>query len=300
MWPKLWPKPEPESGRSGPGTPVAVSDRKISGTSHLDPVRPIEGQAHPIPPVLPLEPKQRLLKRVSTDVPYNQIPFAAVIISTESDTGGCLKNPPFTHRMFTDTSTKGWGANLDDITCQGVWTHEESQLNVNCFKMRAFRPSPLSDCILQHFNVLVAMDITTVVAYISKLGWTRSWSLWKETKSLFTAVVQLIISIHARFIHGKINVLADDLSRSGQILPTEWSFHQDICQSCLQQMGSSQSRPICDHIQYKVPAFCIPNTIQQGLRDELGGKDLPAVIWQDPPRPSFTHCVLYLALCEVN
>ena len=87
---------------------------------------------------------------------------------------------------------------------------------------------------LSHFDflpqssVLLATDNTTVVAYISKVGGTRSWSLWKETKSLFAAVVHCNISICVSYIPGKMNITADGPSRVGQILPTEWSLHQDI------------------------------------------------------------------------
>ena len=89
---------------------------------------------------------------------------------------------------------------------------------------------------LSHFHlppqshVLVATDNTTVVSYINKVGGTIFWSLWRQTESLFAIVVHLGILICARFIPGKMNIIADDLSRAGQILPTEWSLHQDMAQ----------------------------------------------------------------------
>ena len=75
------------------------------------------------------------------------------------------------------------------------------------------------------------------VACIKKVVGTRSWSLWKETELLFTAVIQLNISIHARFISGKVNVIADDLFRGGKILPAEWSLYQDIVNHVFNQWG---------------------------------------------------------------
>ena len=92
-----------------------------------------------------------------------------------------------------------------------------------------------------HFNipakshVLVASDNSTVVAYINKVGGTRSWSLRKET--FFSLVITLKICIRVRFIPGRMNVIADDLSRGGQILPTEWSLHQDLVNFIFQQWG---------------------------------------------------------------
>ena len=75
------------------------------------------------------------------------------------------------------------------------------------------------------FHILVASDNTTVVAYINKVGGTRSWSLWKETESLLSLAILLNLSIRARYIPGKMNIIVDDLSRVGQILPMEWSLH---------------------------------------------------------------------------
>ena len=84
-------------------------------------------------------------------------------------------------------------------------------------------------------HILVASDSTTVVAYIHKARGTRSWSLWKDTESLFLLVISHNLSIHAKYIPGNMNVVANDLSRAGQILPTEWSLHHDI--AIFQQWG---------------------------------------------------------------
>ena len=57
---------------------------------------------------------------------------------------------------------------------------------------------------------------------------TSSWSLWRKTEFVFATVAHLGILISARFILGKMNVIADDLSMASQLLPTEWSLHQDM------------------------------------------------------------------------
>ena len=48
--------------------------------------------------------------------------------------------------------------------------------------------------------------------------------LKKETELLFSVAVQLI-SIHERYIPGKINIIAENPSRAEQVLPMEWSFY---------------------------------------------------------------------------
>ena len=100
----------------------------------------------------------------------------------------------------------------------------------------------------------------------NKVGGTRPWYLWRETESLFATVIHIGISICVRFIPGKVNVIADNLSRAGHILPTEWSLHQDMVspprhsQPCLQHLGTTQHRPVCDIVQPQVLHICVANT----------------------------------------
>ena len=54
---------------------------------------------------------------------------------------------------------------------------------------------------------------------------------------MFAAVILLDISICVQFIPGKMNVIADNLSRTGQILPTEWSLHQAIVNHVFNDWG---------------------------------------------------------------
>ena len=60
------------------------------------------------------------------------------------------------------------------------------------------------------------------------VGETRSWALWKETELLFSVVVTLNISIHARFIPGRMNVIADDLPHG--VVPPSGHYQPHILQ----------------------------------------------------------------------
>ena len=81
-----------------------------------------------------------------------------------------LELPPFTYRVFTDVSTGGWGAHLDNVTCQGKWTQEESRFHKNCLEMRAVKLSISHFRLPPQSHVLIATDNTTMVAYINKVG----------------------------------------------------------------------------------------------------------------------------------
>ena len=60
---------------------------------------------------------------------------------------------------------------------------------------------------------------------LKKQGGTRSPTMLKHTLELFQWTEQHQMHIKCRHVAGKLNVLADALSREGQILPTEWSLH---------------------------------------------------------------------------
>lgn len=76
------------------------------------------------------------------------------------------------------------------------------------------------------------------------------------------------VELMARYIPGKRNVVADKLSRQGQVLGMEWSLHQDIADRLFHLWG----RPVLDlftvaedalqhpwdHLEvYAFPLFCV-------------------------------------------
>ena len=76
-------------------------------------------------------------------------------------------------QLFTDASNEGWGAHLDQNSINVL------ELKAVSLALRSFK----DQC--QNQTVLVAMDNSTVVAYINKQGGTRSAEmcalLWKLT-----------------------------------------------------------------------------------------------------------------------
>ena len=40
-------------------------------------------------------------------------------------------------RLYSDASRAGWGAHLLDQSVSGVWSHQESSLNINLLEMKA-------------------------------------------------------------------------------------------------------------------------------------------------------------------
>ena len=130
-------------------------------------------------------------------------------------------------QIFTDASKEGWGAHLGDFTVSGTWSVRGSHLHVNFLELKAVLLAlKRFQHLVQGKVVLVATDNTTVVAYINKEGGMRSGSLCTLLWRLLCWCNLRQVVLKARHIPGCLNVIADKLSRLGQIIQTEWSLHQ--------------------------------------------------------------------------
>ena len=177
---------------------------------------------------------------------------------TNLNQGVPLKDPPFTHRIFTDASLKGWGAHWENSQTQGLWSLMESNLHINILEMRAVRLALQSFSFPVGSSILVATDNTTVVAYINHQGGTRSKSLWLECQSLFRLIESNQWFLKARHIPGSLNVLADELSRKGQILPSEWMLHPDIVRSVFAIWDTPNVDLFATRFNSQCPTFVSP------------------------------------------
>ena len=131
--------------------------------------------------------------------------------------------------LYTDSSTQGWGAHLQDLTASGIWSQDQSQLHINVLELqaiwlglRAFSQR------VENTRVALMSDNMSAVAYLRNQGGTKSLAmndlatdicLWSEKRGM---------TLVPRYLPGHLNVLADHLSRRGQILKTEWSLNQTI------------------------------------------------------------------------
>ena len=124
--------------------------------------------------------------------------------------------------QYSDASCSGWGAHLLDQHVSGVWSDQEKLLHINLLEMKAlflglqaFR----EDVIGHHMTAMC--DNSTLVAYINKQGGTVSRALCLLTSRLLRWTESFDIHLDARYLPGQANVLADLLSRRGQVVGTE-------------------------------------------------------------------------------
>ena len=123
----------------------------------------------------------------------------------------------------------GLGCPLGGLTASGIWSQDQSQLHINVLELqaiwlglRAFSQR------VENARVALMSDNTSAVAYLRNQGGTKSLAmndlatdicLWSEKRGM---------TLVPRYLPGHLNVLADHLSRRGQILKTEFSLNQTV------------------------------------------------------------------------
>ena len=137
----------------------------------------------------------------------------------------------------------------------------ETPPHINNLEMRAVRLALSHFTIPPMSRVLVTSDITTVVAYINRVG--DKVLVLLEGDRLFVLTGDHTPSICTRFIPGRMNVIAEELSRAGQILLREWSLHQDIVNLIFQQWGHPNLDLCAMRFNTQVSNLCVSNPRQQ-------------------------------------
>ena len=166
--------------------------------------------------------------------------------------------PPPDVRIYTDACTTGWGAHVGETVVKGTWNDREKSLHINVLEMRAVRLALQSIRLRPRLHILVSTDNTSVVAYVNRQGGTRSRSLWKETVMLFQLLQRENVTLRAVHIPGRLNVIADMLSREGQVLPTEWSLNQGVIRALFREWGDPQIDLFATRYNHKCLVFVSP------------------------------------------
>ena len=146
--------------------------------------------------------------------------------------GSALHPPADEVLIFTDASTTGWGAHCQGQDLQGDWDHSFLSDHINILELRTIllairKFTPL----IRGKVVLILCDNSTAVAHLEKVGGLHSWKLYSLSWLIFSLASKLAITLHVRHIPGSLNVIADRLSRKGQLMQTEWSLHPQVFKS---------------------------------------------------------------------
>ena len=169
--------------------------------------------------------------------------------------------PYLDFHLFSDASHSGWGTHLEPLglEVQGLWDSASQDLHINNLELRAVFLA------FQHFQnhiynscMMSASDNLSVVAYLKKQGGTHSPSLCRLVWELLYWCHHRNIHIQVRHIPGKLNVLADSLSRPDRILPTEWSLDWGIAHQIFKLWGTSQVDLFATRLNHLLPLFVSP------------------------------------------
>ena len=162
-------------------------------------------------------------------------------------------------QIFTDASKEGWDAHLDEHTARGQWSLPESKLHINHLELKAvFLALKEFQTLVFNKTVLVATDNTTVVAYINKEGGMKSGSLCALLWRILSWCTSQQVTLRARHILGRLNVIADKLSRLGQTIQTEWSLHPEVFQAVCSRWHQPQVDLFATRFNNKLPQFVSP------------------------------------------
>ena len=159
--------------------------------------------------------------------------------------------------VYSDASSSGWGAHLLDQNVSGVWSAQEKLLHINLLEMRAlFLGLQAFQEVVAGHHVTAMCDNSTVVAYVNKQGGTVSRSLCLLTSRLLRWTESFDVHLDARYLPGESNVLADVLSRRGQVVGTEWSLHPQVARALLRAWGNPSIDLFATCLNAKLPLYC--------------------------------------------
>ena len=105
-------------------------------------------------------------------------------------------------------------------------------------------------------HVTAMCDNSTVVAYVNKQGGTVSRPLCLLTSRLLRWTESFDVHLEARYLPGESNVLADVLSRRGQVVGTEWSLHPQVARALLRTWGNPSIDLFATCLNAKLPLYC--------------------------------------------
>ena len=159
--------------------------------------------------------------------------------------------------LYSEASSSGWVAHLLDQHVSGVWSDQEKLLHINLLEMKALflGLQAFREDVIGH-HVTAMCDNSTVVAYVNKQGGTVSRALCLLASRLLRWTESFDIHLDARYLPGQTNVLADLLSRRGQVVGTEWSLHPQVARSLLRVWGNPSIDLFATSLNAKLPLYC--------------------------------------------
>ena len=156
-----------------------------------------------------------------------------------TEPGVPLHTPLASQDLYTDACATGWGAKLGALTASGRWLHSLMDLHINRLELKAVYQACLAfQGQLEGKVTRVYIDNSTAVTYIAKQGGTRSKELTSDARKLLTWCDKHKVTLLPVHISGALNVEADRLSRTGQLLASEWCLDRAEFERVRAELGT--------------------------------------------------------------
>ena len=153
--------------------------------------------------------------------------------------GRPLRWPQPTLTIESDASKRGWGAHSthQDQTTGGIWNLEEAAHHINWLELKAaFLGLQAFARNLSNVHIHLLMDSTVAIAYLNRLGGTRSYALCQLAISIWNWCLQKGITVHADHLLGQLNVRADFASRNWNDY-SDWMLDPEVFSQIQEKFG---------------------------------------------------------------
>ena len=150
--------------------------------------------------------------------------------------------------LYTDSSTQGWGAHLQDLTASGIWSQDQAQLHINVLELqaiwlglRAFSQR------VENTRVALMSDNTVSGCLPEKSGGTKSLAMNDLATDICLWAEKRGMTLVPRYLPGHLNVVVSGPSVSEgsnpqvRMEPKPDCSRQDL--SCLGQTIRGSVRP---------------------------------------------------------
>ena len=158
------------------------------------------------------------------------------------------------HTLYTDASTKGWGANLGNTTTGGRWSPSESY-HINYLELKAILLGLQSLCKeVTHDHIRVMTDNTTAVAYVRNIGGSHSLPCNDIARQIWEWCIPRNIWLSISHIPGAINVIADQASRVFDD-STEWKLDVHVFNRIVNILGQPTIDLFASRLNYQLTPY---------------------------------------------
>ena len=170
--------------------------------------------------------------------------------------GRAIVPAPVQRTLTTDASELGWGAYLDSHNqTNGPWTPAELLLPINVRELMAVQFGLLSFLpLLRNKVVKVQTDNITTMAYINKMGGTRSDNLLLVAKQIWSVCLDHNILLQSVYLPGIDNSVADLLSRRTSDR-NDWTLHPHVFRLLQRLWGPMDIDLFASRMSSKLPQF---------------------------------------------